>query len=66
MTSTRAKARFSLVFVPDEEHEIQNPLIFKQAEMRHLFAAGERVGGDPGRWSKEPPRLEPLERVTQR
>lgn len=66
VTTTRAKGQFHLLFVPDDEHEIQNPLSFKQAEMRRLFAAGERIGSDPSRWLKEPPRLEPLERVTQR
>ena len=66
VTTERAKARFNLLYVPDDVVDIADALSFKPDEMRRLFADGEKAGADPTRWAKEPPRLEPLERVTSR
>lgn len=66
VTVERANARFNLLHVPDDVDDIHDALSFKPSEMRRLFAVGEKIGAEPSAWLKEPPRLEPLERVTAR
>ena len=46
--------------------DIDDPLRFNPNEMRQLFDLGREMGRDPGNWKNEPPRLEPLERITTR
>lgn len=70
--STRASVRLSQGspqssrLAPDDAHDIDDALRFRPREMRRLFEVGRTIGGDPSNWQKEPPRLEPLERIEAR
>jgi predicted acylesterase/phospholipase RssA len=66
VSAQQAKSAFRLMHVPDDLPDIDNALRFNPEEMRRLFEAGEKIGSDPSRWLNEPPRLEPLERISQR
>lgn len=57
----QAKARFHLAYVPDDMPD-SSPIEFKSDEMGKLFEAGQEAGRT-GKWSDEPPRLEPLDRL---
>lgn len=62
VTARNAKAHFRLMVIPDNQKLANNPLKFKAEDMSRLFALGRSLGA-AGRWAKEPPRLEDLERV---
>jgi len=66
VSSRQAGAGFRMIFVPDDEQQIEDALRFDPKEMKRLYALGERFGRDPANWLKEPPRLEALERVELR
>ncbi len=53
-------ADYNLAYIPDDVAET-NPIQFIPAEMARLFEAGRKIGRD-GKWQREPPRLERLER----
>jgi hypothetical protein len=62
VTARNAKARFRLMVISDNQKPAQNPLKFKAEDMSRLFEVG-RTYGLEGKWAKEPPRLENLERI---
>jgi predicted acylesterase/phospholipase RssA len=66
VTTKQGGAHFSMIYVPDTEHEIEDALRFNSKEMQRLCALGERMGSDLSNWKNEPPRLEPLERIATR
>jgi predicted acylesterase/phospholipase RssA len=66
VTSRQANAEFRILHVPDKTKDIEDALRFQPSEMRELFEVGRMIGRDPRNWLKEPPRLEPLERVEVR
>ncbi|MGD9786034.1 MAG: patatin-like phospholipase family protein [Hyphomicrobiaceae bacterium] len=63
VTTRQANGQFRILPVPDDAQDISDGLRFRPAEMRRLFETGRQVGLDPSNWQKEPPRLEPLERI---
>jgi predicted acylesterase/phospholipase RssA len=63
VTARRARSDFRILNVPDDAADIEDPLRFRPKEMRRLFDVGRALGRDPSSWQKEPPRLEPLERI---
>ncbi|MGI9464890.1 MAG: patatin-like phospholipase family protein [Aestuariivirgaceae bacterium] len=63
--STRnAGGRFRLIAIPDDVPAAKNPLEFDPAEMRRLYEAGFALGSSGRGWSKEPPRLDAFERIS--
>lgn len=66
VTTRQAGARFRILPVPDDAHDIEDALRFRPKEMRRLFEVGYEAGGDLSQWQNEPPRLEPLERIEAR
>lgn len=64
VTTRNAGGKFRIAYLPDEV-PTGNALEFHKKEMRQLFQVGYRMGLDPKSWAKEPPRLEPLERVKE-
>ncbi|MDX2156551.1 MAG: patatin-like phospholipase family protein [Hyphomicrobiaceae bacterium] len=63
VTTRQARAQFGIMYVPDDAQDIDDALRFRPKEMQRLFEVGRTYGRDPSRWLKEPPRLEPLERI---
>ncbi|MEZ5818202.1 MAG: patatin-like phospholipase family protein [Hyphomicrobiaceae bacterium] len=63
VTTRQAQSQFRILHVPDHAKDIDDPLRFRPAEMRHLFDVGRKIGAKPSNWLPEPPRLEALERV---
>jgi len=63
VTTWQARGQFRILPVPDDVQDISDGLRFRPAEMRRRFEIGRKVGMDPSNWQKEPPRLEPLERI---
>ncbi len=63
VTTKNAGSRFRIAYLPDDV-ATGSPMEFDQKEMRRLFKVGHRMGGDPKSWESEPPRLEPLERIS--
>lgn len=66
VTTRQARSQFRILHVPDDAHDIDDALRFRPKEMQQLFQVGRTIGGDPSNWKKEPPRLEPLERIEAR
>jgi predicted acylesterase/phospholipase RssA len=66
VTTRQARGQFRVLFVPDDEPDIDDALRFRPKEMKRLFDLGRRIGGQPASWQNEPPRLEALERVEAR
>lgn len=66
VTTRQARSQFRILPVPDDAHDIEDALRFRPKEMRRLFEVGHKIGKDPSNWQKEPPRLEPLERIEAR
>ncbi len=62
VTTRNAGSKFRIAYLPDDV-ATGNAFEFEKKEMRKLFDVGYRMGNDPKSWQKEPPRLEPLERV---
>lgn len=59
----RAKGEFQLTYIPDDVELDSTAMSFDQADMRKLFELGKSRVLDDSAWQKEPPRLEPLERI---
>jgi len=51
---------FNMVAIPDDVKVSGKPLAFDQAEMRRVFAAGERLGRSPNPWLHRPPASDQL------
>ncbi|MEE9157387.1 MAG: hypothetical protein V3U60_03230 [Gammaproteobacteria bacterium] len=46
---------FHLIIIPQDVAVGDDELAFDQAEMRAMFAAGRKLGRDPGAWGHTPP-----------
>ena len=62
VTTRNARGEFRLISIPAHIPAAKDPLIFSPGEMRRLFYQGVRLG-QANSWTREPPRLQSLQRV---
>lgn len=66
VATRQSRGDFRILYVPDNEQDIEDGLRFDPKEMKRLFEIGVELGRQPSRWQNEPPRLETHERIEAR